>query len=46
MTAESSGNPGAEKRGPSTRKVDAVVAFIMAGVGVVVIVNSLQVGAG
>jgi len=36
----------AEARGPSTRMVDAVVALIMAALGAVVIVSSLQIGAG
>src|SRR5260221_4440404 len=36
----------AEARGPSTRIVDAVVALIMAALGAVVIVSSLEIGAG
>jgi len=43
---ESNENGDAEARGPSTRTVDAVVALIMAALGMVVVVSSLQIGAG
>ena len=35
-----------EERGPATWVVDAVVAFIMSIIGAVVMVNSIQLGAG